>query len=254
MSLAREQIEKVYVVALLLEDSENWTERYVKDAWRKSYERHLLDKDERSGLPRYKEFLDQQATSLEKERKMLGITDEEKKIVEIRYRDVPGFPRTKIKDSALKAAEETIANFPTPAPVIREVADPQLKLMLARWYREYGYFSGYSHSGFSKLMPGYIEGNMRLTSSQKEKVVDTEYAQSIMVSYLAIGIACAEAATRKLPRGPQGTSGPAMAVADIDLLVKISDLWDLLQRSSLVGRGLYEMRMCHILPPTVGMA
>ena len=95
---------------------------------------------------------------------------------------------------------------------------------------------------------------MKLTTSQKEKVVDTEYAQSIMVSYLAIGIACAEAATRKLPRGPGGSSGPARAVADVDLLVKIADLWDLLRRSSLVGRALYEMRARHVLPPVVGAA
>ncbi len=86
--------------------------------------------------------------------------------------------------------------------------DPQLKDALRRWQREYSYFSGYSHSGFRKLMPGFIEGNMRLTTSQKEKVVETEYAQSIMVSYLATGIACAEAATKALPRAPQEVHQP----------------------------------------------
>jgi hypothetical protein len=249
MSLAREQIEKVYTVVLLLEDPEAWTERYVKDAWRKSYERHLLDKDERSGLPRYKQFLNDQANSLEEERKLLGITAEEKKVVEIRYKDVPGSKRTKIADPAFKAAEQTIANFPMPMEVIRTVIDPQLKLALARFYREYGYFSGYSHSGFAKLMRGFMEGNMKLTTSQKEKVVETEYAQSIMASYLATGIACAEAATRRLPRGPGGSSG-ASPVAEAELLVKLSDLWTLLERSSLVGRALYEMRARHVLPPT----
>ncbi len=254
MSLAREQIEKVYVVALLLEDPEVWTERYVKDDWRKSYERHLLDKDERSGLPRYRKFLDDQADSLEEERKVLGITIEEKKVVEIRYGNLPGLPGTKITDPALKAAQKTIAQFPTPAAVIREVSDPQLANTLRRWYREYGYFSSYSHSGFSKLMPGFIEGNMKLTSSQKEKIIDTEYAQSIMVSYLAIGIAYTEAATKRLPRGPTGSSGSPRAVGEAELLVKLSDLWELLERSSLVGRALYEMRARYVLPPTVGLA
>jgi hypothetical protein len=55
MSLAQEQIEKVYVVMLLLEEPERWTERYLKDEWRKTYERHLLDFDERSGLERYQD-------------------------------------------------------------------------------------------------------------------------------------------------------------------------------------------------------
>ena len=157
MSLAREQIEKIYVVALLLEEPEKWTARYVKDAWRKSYERHLLDKDERSGLPRYKKVLDERTGSLEKERKLLGITDDEKKVVEIRYKNLPGLSRTKITDPALKTAEQTMTNFPTPAGVMKEVADLQLADALRRWYREYGYFSSYSHLGFSKLMPGYIQ-------------------------------------------------------------------------------------------------
>ena len=254
MSLAREQIEKVYVVALLLEDPEAWTERYLKDAWRKSYERNLLDKDERAGLPCYTKSLDDRANLLEKERKTLGVTNEEKKVVEIKYKDLPGLLRTKINDPALKTAEQTIGSFPTPAAVIREVSDTQLGDALRRWYREYAYFSSYSHSGFSKLMPGLIEGNMRITLSQKEKVVDTEYAQSIMLSYLAIGIACAEAAARKLMRGPAGPSGPAKAVADFDLLVKLSVLWNLLERSSLVGRALYEMRARYVPPTVVGAA
>lgn len=50
MSLAREQIEKVFAVVLLLEEPEPWTLRYLKDDWRRHYERHLLDLDERSGL------------------------------------------------------------------------------------------------------------------------------------------------------------------------------------------------------------
>ena len=125
-------------------------------------------------------------------------------------------------------------------------------LPLVRLYREYGYLCGYSHAGFAKLLPGYIEGQMRLTASEKQKVVDTEYAQSIMFSYLGMGIACAEAATRELVRGRAGSSGPPRRVADADLLVELSDLWGALQRSSLLGRALYEMRLRHILPSTVG--
>ncbi len=43
MSLAPEQIEKVYSVALLLEDPQKWTIRYVKEDCRKHYEHYLLD-------------------------------------------------------------------------------------------------------------------------------------------------------------------------------------------------------------------
>jgi hypothetical protein len=50
MSLAREQIEKMFVVALLLEDPDRWTNAYLRDDWRRRYERFLLERSERSGL------------------------------------------------------------------------------------------------------------------------------------------------------------------------------------------------------------
>ena len=44
---SREQVEKVYMGPLLLEDPETWTERYLRDAWRNDYERHLIEAHER---------------------------------------------------------------------------------------------------------------------------------------------------------------------------------------------------------------
>lgn len=92
---------------------------------------------------------------------------------------------------------------------------------------------------------------MDLTPAQREKLVDTEYAQSILFSYLAAGLACAEAATRKLPRGPDGGSG-ARPVAGAELLAELAGLWDILRETSLLGRALHDMRVGRVLPPTVG--
>jgi hypothetical protein len=36
---------------------------------------------------------------------------------------------------------------------------------------------------------------------------------------------------------------------DTELIVKLSELWEVLQRISLLGRSLYEMRVRDILPP-----
>jgi lambda repressor-like predicted transcriptional regulator len=255
MSLAREQVEKVYAVALLVEDPEGWTERYLKDAWRTSYERHLIDAHERNGLPRYEDSLDQRSEDLDRKRRSLGITDEEEECVEWSFENPPWLSQKRPKTPKhLLDAEKSIATFPTPGGTIKKVTSDSLKEALVRLYREYSYLCGYSHSGFSKLLPGYMEGHMSLTTSEKQKVVETEYNQSIMLSYLGAGIACAEAATRKLPRDPAGTSGPPRPVVDANLLVKLSDLWGVLQSSSLLGRALYEMRLRHILPPTMGAA
>ncbi len=253
MSLAREQVEKVYTVALLLEDPERWTERYLKDAWRNDYERHLIEAHERNTLERYENYLNKHSDGLHKERLSLGITDEEEEFVEWRFENPPGAPKSSPLPSRLRAARETMASFPTPAGVVREISDPDLKVALVRLYREYGYLCGYSHSGFRKLLPAYAEAEMELSPAQKEKIVDTEYAQSIMLSYLSAAFACAEAATRKLARGPGGGSGAA-PVADAELLVKLSDLWDELAGASLIGRALYTMRVRGVLPPAGGVA
>lgn len=92
---------------------------------------------------------------------------------------------------------------------------------------------------------------MNLTPSEKQKVVDTEYVQSIMLSYLSAGMACVESATKELPRGIRGSSGPPKAVADADLLIKLSNMWDTLEKSSLIGRSLYKMRVRDIFPKSV---
>lgn len=89
MSLAREQVEKVYAVALLLEEPERWTKRYLRDAWRKSYERHLIDAHERHALLRYAEHLDQHSNALHQERACLSITDDEEEFVEWSFENIP---------------------------------------------------------------------------------------------------------------------------------------------------------------------
>jgi hypothetical protein len=155
----------------------------------------------------------------------------------------------------LQDAEGDIATFPTAGGTIKKVSEERLKEALVRLYREYGYLSGYSHSGFAKLLPGYIEGRAKLTESQKQKVIETEYFRSFEFSYLSAGLACAEAAMRDLPRGRSGSLGPPRQVADAELIVKLSELWDVLQRISLLGRSVYEMlRVRDILPPNVGTA
>ncbi len=244
MSLAREQGEKVYVVALLLESPREWTMRFLKDDWRRHYERYLLDKDERGALPRFKEFLDKHAPdSIERERLQLGITKDEQDFVEFRYRN-PGAKTP----AHLKAAAKTMDRFPMPGKVIEEVSDATLKDGLRRWQREYGYFSGYSHSGFRKLMPCHIEASKRFTTSQKEEAVEKEYYQAVMFSYLTAASACAEAGLRVLPRDG---SGPAR-VADLDLYLKLDDLWAVMRRAALLGKALWELRVRHIMPPVLG--
>ncbi|MGI8909529.1 MAG: DUF5677 domain-containing protein [Rubrobacteraceae bacterium] len=244
MSLAREQIEKVFVIALLLEDPQAWTRQYFKDDWRRHFERYLLDKDERSNLERHKEFIERHAhDSIENERKEIGITEEEREFVKFKHYN-KGIPTP----LHLKPAAKTMEHFPTPAKVIDKVKEAQLADVLRRWHREYSYFSGYSHAGFHKLMPKFIESSKKLTTSQREKVIETEYDPALFVSYLAIASACTEASVKYLPC----VDGSVARVADVELLVKLDELWAVMRRSALLGKALWELRVRHIMPPLLG--
>jgi hypothetical protein len=111
MSLTREQIEKVYVVALLLEDPRRWTVSYLKDDWRRRYERFLLERDEHSGLKRYERFYEKAfSDEIESERTGLGITAIEQEYVEWEYRKRPG---ESVPDE-FKEARKSMGRFPTP--------------------------------------------------------------------------------------------------------------------------------------------
>jgi hypothetical protein len=245
MSLAREQIEKVYVVALLLEDPEGWTMHYLKDDWRRSYERYLLDKEERGALPAAREFLYGYAQEhMERERLQLGVTEGERELVELRYWN----PGAKVP-AHLKASSGILQRFPTPGGVMREVSDATLKDGLGRWYREYGYFSGYSHAGFPKLMARYYEASNKYTSSQKKEAVEKEYDQAVWVSYLAAAISCAEAGLRELPRH----GGAPARVASMEVQVKLDELWAVMRRATLLGKALWGLRVRHIMPPILGV-
>lgn len=75
----------------------------------------------------------------------------------------------------LKASAKTIERFPMPGKIVDEVSEATLKDGLRRWQREDGYFSGYIHAGFRKMMPRHIASTGDFTTTQKEEVVEKKY-------------------------------------------------------------------------------
>jgi hypothetical protein len=55
MVLARGSLEHLYTLCLMFESSE-WMDVYLKDGWKKQYERFLLQREETKNLPRYDDF------------------------------------------------------------------------------------------------------------------------------------------------------------------------------------------------------
>lgn len=57
ISLVREQVEKVYVLSLIVDDEQKWTRQYFRSNWRFRYERFLRTQSDHGGKPRFQEFL-----------------------------------------------------------------------------------------------------------------------------------------------------------------------------------------------------
>ena len=68
ISLVREQVEKVYVLSLLVDDDIKWTRQYHRNNWRFKYERFLRTERDHGNKPRFQEYLTKYPKLLEKGR------------------------------------------------------------------------------------------------------------------------------------------------------------------------------------------
>jgi cytidine deaminase len=57
LSLAREQVEKVFIVASLLDNPDQACRQYMRSSWKTEYEKFLLEKEEHAENERFEEFL-----------------------------------------------------------------------------------------------------------------------------------------------------------------------------------------------------
>jgi hypothetical protein len=53
-SLVREQIEKIYVISLFLDNSSTWVLHYSRSAWRQDYENYFLEMEEYGSIERHR--------------------------------------------------------------------------------------------------------------------------------------------------------------------------------------------------------
>ena len=119
LSLAREQVEKVFAVASLCEDPIRWTRTYLEDAWRTMFERYLLEKGEREGLARFLGFYQHAFVKVEGVRKRLEIPEDVRDLIEFRFfnpQDPKGGPPKHLV--GVKKPEK----FPTPDSVLQKVS------------------------------------------------------------------------------------------------------------------------------------
>ncbi len=148
MSLVREQIEKIYVVALILDNPSKWIELYFKDDWRRLYKHEvLLNTEERKNLQRFQEHNKVTEETYDKWRLAMKVSDHEKELI-IHRHDNPGVAKP------VHLTSVDLPVFPTPGQVPEKIADVKLKDFLLRWHKEYEFICGYNHVGLEKLFVG----------------------------------------------------------------------------------------------------
>src|SRR5262245_16359284 len=144
LSLAREQVEKIFVLALIIDDPVMWIQAYLKDGWKKKYEYFLLDREENQNLPDHVEFLTNIGPRLIEEGRVInGITNDEMAAIEFRFLN-PG------KELPQNLMGKLIEDFPTPGVAKEQIKDAALKNALKRWHLEYRLICGYNHVGMDK--------------------------------------------------------------------------------------------------------
>jgi hypothetical protein len=227
MPLVRVQVETLYAVCLVVEKPE-YLGLYLKDGWKKIYVRHLLMQEECLRLPRVSEGLREVTAGLEGMRIMSGVTETEKKTIEL---DELGTP--------FQGERQPIEGFPTPAQVISKVQDSNRRKMLQRLYPEYQFLCGFVHfspssSVLSSLLDQTQPYQRQFTSGQREEIFQKEIAgPALWLDQISVVQSCTELY--------------GIYPSHMDLARALSEAWNQLAKGCLVGRALWELRTKKLL-------
>lgn len=214
---------------------------FVKDDWRRLYERYLLEKAELQNLPRWQGLFQQTYVSIEGVRRRLGIPDDVRDLVEYRFlhpQDPPGGPPKRLV--GVKKPEE----FPTPGKVLKILKNgPPSKVdFLKRWYREYRFFCDFSHCGMGKLQLTHLYGPASgYSNAAKDAFYDKEVQNAVAASFVATASVCTELVG-------------VLEIGDVDRIAKLTDLWDFLRQRFLLAKTMWTLRAQHLLPPDLGLS
>lgn len=224
--VGRLQLEALYSVCLMLEDPQ-YINTYLKDSWRKTYVRYLLEKEECKNLPRFSDFLNKSALPLLKALKQFaGVNDDEVATVEMEELGVPLPTRRTVKQ---------IGQFPTPARIIAKVRSSSRKRMLKRLYPEYQLLSSYVHGTstsfhmFKNLFNPRSKYRNLLPTGKIELMFQKEVGESaIYIDYICLVQSCTELVE--------------IYPNDVELRATLSDAWAPLVEGSLLGRAIWDIR------------
>jgi hypothetical protein len=244
VSLAREQIEKVFVIALVLDDPERWLPIYFKSGWKTYYERYLLRVQELEALDRWEDYVTVEAPKdLDILRYLppeppngpvLIVSDLEKEAVEFKFQN----PNVELPPRLKPIYKKEEFEFPTPGRARDRVRNPRTKLFLERWCKEYQNSCGYSHALQNKLGLSVLFEKSDLRFSSYTNTIERKLSEETV--YLS-WIATVSAATEVLK----------LVRHDLDVLAALTEFWARLRDSVLFAEPFWQLHAQHLMPKVI---
>lgn len=212
-SLLREQVEKIYIIALLLDNPVRWVKQYLRSSWRTDYMEFLLESEEHKDNPRYKEHLEEHYPEYLKRgqrppvpgRKVETIvSDFARRAMKYNWENPSGpdplwfrNQMRKLRDQRKRSQRlrDYVRNyfeFPTPGRAAGIIKNPPLRSFLFRWHKEYSHICQYSHVALGKMMlPVLCEYKDMKHAEMVKEFGDRLAARVLFTSHTAAATSCA---------------------------------------------------------------
>jgi hypothetical protein len=228
VSLVREQIEKVFLVSLLLSDWQKYVTIYFEEDWCRRFRYFLVQKKDKGGLERFQEFFSVFGPQKFEERRLdLKISEDIRDLIEFQVFH-PG------SQAPERFKSVRLPKFPTPKNILDRSPVAE-RPALNRWYEEYRGVCGYTHIGADKLQMTTMTG--RKVNFSKEQITaffTKEHLELAVLSY----VACAYAATELL----------SLIGGTVEPMAEVTKLWNALLNASLSARVFWDARSGSLLP------
>lgn len=224
LALARVPLEGLYAVCLMLE-SPDWVDCYLRDGWKKQYQRFLLQCAETVNLPRFDEFGKKSGPkTLDILRQFLGITDAQ--VATINHEE---------KGVAMPAGlkKEPIDRFPTPSGVLARLPDGDKRRMLRRLYPEYVWLCSFVHglseaTTFKVLSDPNSDLKLPTRFDSEEQFHRNVREPAYLISLLSLIQSATEIS--------------ALYKGDVSLAASVVKAWQEVSEGALLGRAIWALR------------
>jgi hypothetical protein len=237
LSLAREQVEKIYIIASLLDKPNQNFRQYLRSSWKVEYEKFLLDNEEHKENERFKKHLKKtlpqrlermRRNQFIKGRKDILVSKFAIRVLKFNWNN-PGEKKAPfLKDKTVYNYVKEYFGFATPGSSAAKITDPELRRFLYRWHKEYVALSQFTHITMRKLAFARMLTEKSMGEQEKIERFGIENAiRAIHSSYTAAATACVLVLNE--------------VSSDYGAKAELRQFWDQLIGFSLFSKALWKM-------------